>query len=245
MRDRIFAYIKKKYKADPEYPWGEDDGAVLRHEDNRKWFALVMNIGRDKLGLTGEERVDVVNLKIDDMAFKDVLMQDKGIFPAYHMNKEHWITVLLDGTVEEGQIRNLIDLSFTATASKKKKTKIRPAKEWIVPANPKFYDIEHAFDEAEIIEWKQSSSIKAGDTVYLYVGAPVSAILYKCKAVETDIPYRYRDENLTISTVMRIKLLRRYNPQAFPFSRLKEEYGIYAVRGPRGVPNSLSHALKA
>ena len=245
MRDRIFAYIKKKYKADPEYPWGEDDGAVLRHEDNRKWFALVMNIGRDKLGLTGEERVDVVNLKIDDMAFKDVLMQDKGIFPAYHMNKEHWITVLLDGTVEEGQIRNLIDLSFTATASKKKKTKIRPAKEWIVPANPKFYDIEHAFDEAEIIEWKQSSSIKAGDTVYLYVGAPVSAILYKCKAVETDIPYRYRDENLTISTVMRIKLLRRYDPQAFPFSRLKEEYGIYAVRGPRGVPNSLSHALKA
>ena len=107
MRDRIFAYIKKKYKANPEYPWGEDDGAVLRHEDNRKWFALVMNIGRDKLGLTGEERVDVVNLKIDDMAFKDVLMQDKGIFPAYHMNKEHWITVLLDGTVEEGQIRNL------------------------------------------------------------------------------------------------------------------------------------------
>ncbi len=245
MRDRIFAYIKKKYKANPEYPWGEDDGAVLRHEDNRKWFALVMNIGRDKLGLTGEERVDVVNLKIDDMAFKDVLMQDKGIFPAYHMNKEHWITVLLDGTVEEGQIRNLIDLSFTATASKKKKTKIRPAKEWIVPANPKFYDIEHAFDEAEIIEWKQSSSIKAGDTVYLYVGAPVSAILYKCKAVETDIPYRYQDENLTISTVMRIKLLRRYDADAFPFGRLKEEYGIYAVRGPRGVPNSLSHALKA
>ena len=216
--------IKKKYKAAPEYPWGEDDGAVLRHGDNRKWFALVMNIGREKLGLAGEGKVDVINLKIDDMVFRDVLLQDKGIFPAYHMNKEHWITVLLDGTVEEDQMR--------------------PPKEWIVPANPKFYDIEHAFDLAEIIEWKQSSAVKAGDTVYLYVAAPVSAILYKCKAVEVDIPYRYQDENLTISTVMRIKLLRRYAPEAFPFGRLKEEYGIYAVRGPRGVPNSLSHALR-
>lgn len=244
MRDKVFAYIKKKYKAAPEYPWGEDDGAVLRHEDNRKWFALVMNIGRDKLGLAGEGRIDVVNLKIDDKTFKDVLMQDKGIFPAYHMNKEHWITVLLDGTVEQDRVCSLIDLSFAATASGKKKTKIRPPREWIVPANPKFYDIQHAFDETDIIQWKQSSGIKEGDTVYLYVAAPVSAILYQCKAVEVDIPYRYQDENLTITTVMRIKLLRRYDREAFSFGRLKEEYGIYAVRGPRGVPNSLSHALK-
>lgn len=122
MKEEIFAYIKKKYKTTPEYPWGESDGAVLRHSDNRKWFALVMNIGREKLGLAGESRVDVVNLKIDDMAFKDALIQDKGIFPAYHMNKEHWITVLLDGTVEESKVCGLIDVSFAATASKKKKT---------------------------------------------------------------------------------------------------------------------------
>ena len=65
----------------------------------------------------------MINLKIDDMVFKDALMQDRGIFPAYHMNKEHWITVLLDGTVEEAKVCGLIDLSFEATASKKKKTK--------------------------------------------------------------------------------------------------------------------------
>lgn len=244
MREKIFSYIKKKYKTVPEYPWGEKDGAVLRHGDNRKWFALVMRIGRRKLGLSGEGPVDVINLKIDDMVFKDVLLQDKGIFPAYHMNKEHWISVLLDGTVEEDQVCNLIDLSFAATASKKKKTKIRPPKEWLVPANPKFYDILHAFDDKDVIEWKQSSSIKKGDTVFLYVAAPVSAILYKCKAVEVDIPYQYQDQNLTITTLMRIKLLGRYEPDQFPFDRLKEEYGIYAVRGPRGVPNSLSHGLK-
>ena len=115
MREKIFAYIKKKYKAAPEYPWGEDDGAVLRHGDNRKWFALVMNIGREKLGLAGESRVDVVNLKIDDMAFKDALIQGKGIFPAYHMNKEHWNSIILDGTVPGKEIRRMIAESYDLT----------------------------------------------------------------------------------------------------------------------------------
>lgn len=244
MRETVYAYIKKKYKISPEYPWAKYDGnAVFRHSDNKKWFALVMDVEKNKLGLSGSGYVDVINLKIDDMMFRDILIQTKGILPAYHMNKEHWITVLLDGTVEEDTVYDLIDASFLATASKKKKKKIRPPKEWIIPANPKFYDIEHAFDNEEIIDWKQSSSIRVGDTIYMYVAAPVSAILYKCKAVEVDIPYDYQDKNLTITTLMKIKLLRRYDPEQFTFDRLREEYGIYAVRGPRGVPNSLSHDL--
>lgn len=244
MREKVFAYIKKKYKTSPEYPWAKyDDNAVFRHSDNKKWFALVMGVEKDKLGLSGTEYVDVINLKIDDMMFRDILVQTEGILPAYHMNKEHWITVLLDGTVEENKVYDLIDVSYMATASKKKQGKIRPPKEWIIPANPKFYDIEHAFDKAEIIDWKQSSSVKVGDTVFMYVAAPVSAILYKCKVVEVDIPYDYQDKNLTITTLMKIKLMHRYDRKQFTFDRLKEDYGIYAVRGPRGVPNSLSHDL--
>ena len=244
MRELVFAYVKKKYKISPEYPWAKyDTNAVFRHSDNKKWFALVMSVEKDKLGLSDFGYVDVINLKIDDMMFRDILIRKKGIFPAYHMNKQHWITVLLDGTVDEAEVYDLIDASFVATASKKKKEKIRPPKEWIIPANPKFYDIEHAFDNEEIINWKQSSSIKVGDTIFIYVTAPVSAILYKCKAVEVDIPYDYKDKNLTITTVMKIKLLRKYDDKQFTFDRLKEDYGIYAVRGPRGVPNSLSYEL--
>lgn len=244
MRETVFTYIKKKYKISPEYPWAKyDSNAVFRHSDNKKWFALVMSVEKDKLGISGSDYVDVINLKIDDMMFRDMLVQKEGILPAYHMNKEHWITVVLDGTVEDSMIYDLIDASFLATASKKKKEKIRPPKEWIIPANPKYYDIEHAFDHEEIIDWKQSSSIKVGDTVFMYVAAPVSAILYKCKAVEVNIPYDYQDKNLTITTLMKIKLLRRYDSRQFTFDRLKEDYGIYAIRGPRGVPNSLSHEL--
>ena len=80
--------------------------------------------------------------------------------------------------------------------------------------------------------------------IFMYVGAPVSAILYKCKVTETNIPYQYQDKNLTITALMKIKLLRRYDPGQFTFDVLKSEYGIYAVRGPRGIPNSLSEALE-
>lgn len=244
MREAVFAYIKKNYKTSPEYPWAKyDSNGVFRHSDNKKWFALVMEVGKDRLGLSGDGAVDVINLKIDDLMFRDMLLREKGILPAYHMNKKHWITVLLDGTVKADRVYELIDASFLATASKKKQKKMSPPREWLIPANPKFYDILHAFDNAEIIRWKQSGNMKAGDTVFMYVAAPVSAILYKCRVTEADIPYDYQDKNLTITTVMEIKLLRRYEEGQFSFDRLKKEYGIYAVRGPRGVPNSLSHEL--
>ena len=68
---------------------------------------------------------------------------------------------------------------------------IRPPKEWLIPSNPKYYDIIHAFDDTDEIDWKQGAGIKTGDTVFMYVGSPVSAVLYKCKVTETDIPYSY------------------------------------------------------
>ena len=122
MRDTIFAYIKKKYKTSPDYPWAKyPEHATFRHADNKKWFALVMDVTGDKVGCSDTDRVCIINLKIDDMLFKDMLVQQDGILPAYHMNKQHWITVLLDGTVAVEQVCDLIDISFTATASKKKK----------------------------------------------------------------------------------------------------------------------------
>lgn len=68
--------------------------------------------------------------------------------------------------------------------------------------------------------------------------------MYKCKAMETDIPFDYSNRDLTITAVMKISLQKKYKSNRFTFEKLKNEYGIYAVRGPRGVPNSLSEALK-
>ena len=149
----------------------------------------------------------------------------------------------------EESIRKILGIrwpgqSLGEAASIKKKERTRPPKEWIIPSNPKYYDIIHAFDDTNVINWKQGAGIRKGDTVFLYVGAPVSAVLYQCRVTETDIPYQYQDQNLTIRALMKIRLLKRYAPDRFTFEVLKSEYGIFAVRGPRGVPDSLSAALE-
>lgn len=245
MRELVFGYVKKQYRSEIEYLWKADpDSAVFRHQDNRKWYGIVMNIPRERLGLSGEERTDVLNVKLDDRMLYEILLQQEGYFPGYHMNKANWISVLLDGTVSLDAICDVIDMSYKATASKKRREQIRPPKEWIVPANPKYYDIEHAFDAADMIDWKQGNGIKVKDKVFLYVAAPVSAILYQCRVAETDIPYHYQDGKFTISSLMKLKLLKRYEAERFTFDKLKNDYGICAVRGPRSVPDSLSQALK-
>ena len=160
------------------------------------------------------------------------------------MNKQHWISVLLDGTVPEAQVKELLDISFQATSPRKRKKKERGSESWVVPANPKYYDVESAFRKDTIIDWKQGAGIQVGDTVYLYVGAPVSAILYQCKVLQTDIPYDYSDKNLTIKALMKIQLLKCYDRKTFTFSVLGKDYGVFAIRGPRRVPNALRCALE-
>lgn len=124
MKDKIFSYMKNKYKAMPEYLWQRyPEYAVFRHSDNNKWFALHAMVPGDKLGLSDTELMEIINLKVDDAFFHDALIKQEGIMPAYHMNKQHWVTVLLNGTVSEEQIFDMIDASFAATAPVKKKLK--------------------------------------------------------------------------------------------------------------------------
>lgn len=244
LRDEVFDYVRKKYIAEIEYPWMRYPGyAVFRHTDNQKWYGIVMDIPRIRLGLSEEDYVDVLNFKTDSTQLADILRHNEGYFSGYHTAGPKWVSVLLDGTVPLEEICGWIDMSYEETASREEKQALRPPKEWIIPSNPIYYDIVHAFDHEKEIEWKQGKGIKKGDTVFMYVGAPVSAILYKCLVTETDIPYRFQHKGLTITSLMRIKLQKLYDPQEFTFDRLKNEFDIFAVRGPRGIPESLSCAL--
>ena len=111
-RAQVFRYAAEQYGTLPEYPWARlPDHAVLRRQNNRKWFALLMPVGRDKLGLPGDGMVDVLNVKCDPL-LTGALRREPGILPAYHMNKDQWISVLLDGTVPLVEIFRLIDLSY-------------------------------------------------------------------------------------------------------------------------------------
>lgn len=114
----VLKWVKEQYGTEPDYPW-QDANAVLRHQKNRKWYGLIMKVGRDKLGLSGVEEIEVLNLKCDPELI-GFLRTRPGFLPAYHMNKIKWISVLLDGTVPEEEIRNLIDMSYDLTESKKR-----------------------------------------------------------------------------------------------------------------------------
>lgn len=244
IREQVFAYAEKEYGAKAEYLWqGDPDSAVLRHGGNRKWFAVLMYVERKKLGLSGDGFVDILDIKADPMLI-DNLVEQPGYLRAYHMNKRQWLTVLLDGIIEFEQVCNLLDMSYDLTAGKGGKKKVRSGPmDWLIPANPKYYDVIQAFEEREIIGWKQSSDIRVGDIVYMYVGAPYSAILFKCKAVEVNIPYSYEDENVSMKKRMEIQLLQKYDPKEFSFDFLKE-YGVYAVRGPRSMPGTLKAEIE-
>ena len=123
-RQTIFQWVRKQYGTTPDYPWS-DDNAVLRHKDSRRWYAVILEVKRSRLGLTegdapDEGIVDVINVKCDP-ALTGSLQKKSGFHPAYHMNKEQWISIRLDGSAGEEEIKNLIHLSFQLTGEKKRK----------------------------------------------------------------------------------------------------------------------------
>ena len=111
-------YIAETYGIEPDCPWIKNpDFEVYRHSNNKKWFALIMDIPRNRIGLRGTDTIDVVNLKCDPLLLGSV-RTESGIFPAYHMNKENWVTAALDGTTSDEVIKMLLDVSYELTVAK-------------------------------------------------------------------------------------------------------------------------------
>lgn len=120
-RAEVIKHIAEVYGVQAEYPWmSQPDYAVFRHSDNKKWFAVIMDLPEIRLGIERNGKIDVMNLKCDPVLIGSLRLE-KGFFPAYHMSKTNWITVALDGSVEADKIKWLIDLSFELTAKKIKK----------------------------------------------------------------------------------------------------------------------------
>ena len=114
----VVEHIKSEYGVSPEFLWPDryPGYAVFRHGDNRKWFALVATISGKSLGLSGDGEIDVINLKFDKNQTYDFAKTSDHIFPAYHMNKNNWITIWLDGTLPNRLIFELIKKSYLLSA---------------------------------------------------------------------------------------------------------------------------------
>lgn len=122
MKTEILRYIKDFYGIEVEYLWeSSPENGALRNPNNKKWFAVLLgSLPKNKFGIKSHEKADVLNLKCDPL-FTFTIVDNIRIFPGYHMNKEHWISVLLDGSVELEELKMLVDMSFELVNRKKNK----------------------------------------------------------------------------------------------------------------------------
>ena len=119
-KQSFFDLCLTTYGTSPDYPFeGDFETAVFRHSGSRKWYAIVMRVSRRKFGFDSNEVIDVVNLKLPTEMFGSFGASD-GVYPAYHMNKLHWVSVLLPDSPDD-IVEFLLNVSFEATKSKSKK----------------------------------------------------------------------------------------------------------------------------
>lgn len=112
---QVILYVKEKYGDDPEFLWAKTpENAVFRHRGTLKWYGAILTVQRQKLGLVGDGTVEILDLKCDPTLIGS-LRDGKTYLPAYHMNKEHWITILLDEAARLEEVYSLIDLSYNMT----------------------------------------------------------------------------------------------------------------------------------
>lgn len=119
-REQLMRYAFEIYGTKPDMPFSSSPPAsVLRHGDTGKWYALVMCVDGNRIGRPKGTAVEICNVKCDPLLLGS-LYNGTNRLPAYHMNKTHWLTLVLDGTLPWEEIRSLLDMSYTLTDKKKK-----------------------------------------------------------------------------------------------------------------------------
>ncbi len=117
----VISYIKEKYNDDFEFLWEKyDDSAIVRNKDNNKWYAAILTVAENKLGIDSDRIVEVIDLRYQKEKIEDII-DNYRVFPGYHMNKKSWITIKLDNTVETEFIVELIDNSYRLNIEKNSK----------------------------------------------------------------------------------------------------------------------------
>lgn len=115
---QVISYIRERYQHEPEFLWPRfPDNAIFRRSDNAKWYGAILTIKPASIGLSGDERIEILDLR---MAPETLLQLTDRVkyFPGFHMNKKHWVTLLLDDTLDIGEICRRIDDSYQLACKK-------------------------------------------------------------------------------------------------------------------------------
>ncbi|MDE7453764.1 MAG: MmcQ/YjbR family DNA-binding protein, partial [Clostridia bacterium] len=109
---QVIKYVAEKYGDRLEFLWEKfDDNAIWRRSDNKKWYGAILTVTKNKLGLPSDERVEILDLRADPDLIPRMVDGEK-IFGGWHMNKKHWISVCLDGSMPFEDICSMIDISY-------------------------------------------------------------------------------------------------------------------------------------
>ncbi len=119
-RDEICAYVLDKYQTIPDYPFDEDFNTMCLRNAKGKWYALISHVDHKRLNIKEDGISEIINLKIEP-ELNHFLKGQAGVLPAYHMNKEHWITIILDSEFDQRELLNLIDMSYNLVTFKAKR----------------------------------------------------------------------------------------------------------------------------
>ena len=245
--NRLAALIQERYQEQPDYPFDNEKYkryGVFRYRGNQKWYGLIMNVSKAVFGgKDKEEFADAINVRIDE-GRRDEILEKKGIYPSYHMNKQKWVSILLDESFSDEEIMTYVDWSREFMIGKTARKGHGPAY-FLQPCNPKYYDLGAAFERDHgITGWKQSRNVHVGDVCYMYIAQPVKAIKYKCKVVETDIPFEYKGENVSMTKIMKVQLIQRIRHDKLNFSFLKS-IGVSLIRGPVTLTEQMALQIDA
>ena len=113
-------YIHESYGDELEFLWPKfSENAIVRNERNRKWYAAFLRVSGAKLGLDDAKVIDILDLRFDKHQAREFVASAKHVYPGYHMNKDNWITVILDGGLSNEQVAGLIDKSYEIADRKK------------------------------------------------------------------------------------------------------------------------------
>lgn len=234
------AYLSRTYGDSPE-EFGRFKGIfTFRHPNNQKWYALATTLPLSKLTVGQKtfpverltDTVEVLNIKFKPQE-REELLSKPSIYPSYHMNKQHWVTLVLDGGLADEELLALVAESRRLVGQQGRTSDLAEGY-WLIPANPKHYDIDQDFAASRFVIWPQKKGVKVGHLVYIYLTAPYRCLRYACRVAEV-MPDRQD---------MVLECLEIFPDDRYPIDFLKQ-HGVAAVRSTRRLTAALVTALEA
>lgn len=236
--NRLTRRIAQEWGDSLDYPF-EKYPVYSSYRIGGKWYALIFPLQWKKLGDfpegIAEQTVEVVNLKVAPTDVEELLDKD-GIYPSYHMSKKSWISLILNDSLSDDEVWDLLENS-RKLANPNALARSEGPNYWILPANPKYYDIDAEFAAHSIVDWPQKASIRKGDFLAIYMTAPIRSLRYLCCVLEDGL------EKSAEPKRMKLELVDKFEDEVFPIDRLKE-CGVTNIRGPRRMTKELITAIK-